>query len=226
MGAGRYETVNEDSVSDLGLQELFSEPEGVVTRKRDRGLSWPSLRTQETEKQLTYEEWQIPELLIYKNDAEIFQIQATRAKIRELAAANDTLLIRRLVDLKITGYTDKETASTVASTVSDESVRSDEVLSDVMSDYTTSDGVCSTCGCDCRRIYDMLTKEKYTQTGQCNKCGEERHDYKECPASNSTCTNCYRKGHLTAFCRSRSSRQSYSRPMFGRKPGPSRQAWE
>ena len=204
MSAGWYDRASEDSLSDFGIHELFNEAEGVIARQRGRSFSWPGWGVREkTRKTTTYEEYQLPDLVIYQINPIVADIQATRLHMCEFMAATESMLIKRLVDLRITSYIDRRVASRLQriEALDSEMENSDEMSNDVMSDWPIHDGACPRCGCvgDCwqrAETHDMLTTEAATQTDEFARCGEEKHEYAECPARSNRCSHYSYRGHF------------------------------
>jgi len=94
MSAGNYDTVSEDSSSDLGLDKLFTAAEGVAVHHRDRSSSWPGWGVYGKARTITLEESQLPDVLVYKNDPILADIQGMRVKMQEFMSAADTTLIK------------------------------------------------------------------------------------------------------------------------------------
>ena len=215
-----YDTVSEDSLTDLGLDKLFFEAEGVAVHQRGRSSSWPGWGRPKHEKArvVTLEEFQLPELLIYKNDPILADIQGTRFTTRQFMSSADAALIKRILELRLgTTHVNEQVdlgmqqRFDVFDTRREYDLNSDEMPSDVSPDGPNFDEGCPSCGCvgDCwlrGEIHDRATTEASTQTGQCGRCGEDRHEYAECPARNNKCTHCGQKGHFAACCRVRGSR--------------------
>lgn len=165
--ARRYETDSDDNSTDPGLNILFNEADGVTPRHTGQSPSWPQSKTRMISK-------------VYKNDRILGEILDTRVRLRDLLSQTETSLINRILELGPGTGRDEELDLRRQKRSETEDIgtecdfNSDEMPSEV------DEGMCTRYGC----------LDAHTQTGECTRCGQEKHEYADY------------KGHFGHLCKS------------------------